>query len=176
MWKVLASRTVNVTKQFNITVETLELPDGKQIEWVRHASDDNAAMVIAEQDGKILLQREFSYPQQIELIDFPGGGIMAGEDIKEGANREFTEEAGYRAGQLELIGEYLPERRRSLAKMYVFAGSNLTPATLPGDDSEIIEIFWATPDEIDTMIKKGEIVSPRVLSGWLLYKLKKLNS
>lgn len=83
------------------------------------------------------------------------------------------EEADLTSNNLELLGSYLVDNRRSAAKMFVYLATNLQEKSLDGDQVEDIESFWFSEDEIARMIKNGEIVNCHVLTAWCLYKIKK---
>ena len=129
-------------------------------------------VVCRHSDGKILLQKEYSYPPNQKLFQFPGGGVPADEKPENGAIRELREESGFRANKLKLLGSYLENNRRSTAKFYVFLGTNLVKDPLPADEVEDIESFWFSEDEIENMIASGKIINAHVLTAWTLYKVK----
>jgi ADP-ribose pyrophosphatase len=173
MWQVLTGETLIDDPTFNVIKEKVRTNTGDEIEWYRleEQGGRGACIIARNEQGQILLQREYTYPLQDWIIDFPGGGVDADEDLVEGANRELAEEAGYRGANLVEIGTYISNRRRSTAIMHVFLATDLSVAESEKDKGEEIESFWATETELDAMILKGEILSPRVLSGWLYYKL-----
>lgn len=172
MWQVLESQTLVDDPHFQVIKEKVQTNNGQTVEWYRLGHESQIAGIIARnEEGKILLLREYTYPLQDWVIDLPGGGVPDGEDIAEGANRELIEEGGYSAGSLVEIGSYISNRRRSSATMHLFLATGLTAAEGKKDEGEEIETFWVTENELDEMIRHGEIASPRLLTGWLYYKL-----
>lgn len=153
----------------------MELPNGKKTDYLKFKDDGACAatVICRREDGKILVQKEYSHPPRQRLFQFPGGLIPAEEKIEVGANRELMEEAGLKANKLELIGSYLPNNRRSSMKFYIYIGTKPEEASLEGDDEEDIESFWFSESEIDGMIKKGKIINVHLLAAWAYYKLKK---
>lgn len=177
MWQVLSKEVIVPDPQFTVIKEKVKTNDNQEIDWYRFDENHDAAGVIAINDeGKILLQREFTYPLQEWVYDFPGGGINPNEDIAEGANRELIEEAGYSANTLVKIGAYLSNRRRSNGMMHIFLATDLYPAQAEKDEGEEIESFWVTEQELEQMIATGQIVSPRVLSAWTYYTIARKNA
>lgn len=120
-------------------------------------------------DGLVLLQREYSHPPAEVLYQFPGGSVPNDEDIAEGANRELMEECSL-SGDLELIGAYYSDNRRSDSMTHVFVATNLREADLPGDDEEFIEHDWYSEAQIDDMVARGDIKHAYVLASWMVYK------
>ncbi len=173
MWQTISSKEIFSHPRLTLIEDEVLLPNGVKTTYLKFKETGNAATVICkDKNGKILLQKEFSYPLNQEIYQFPGGFIPKSEDIAIGANRELMEEAKLFSNSLTLIGEYLTNNRRSSSKMFVFLGQDLEKRALPGDAEEIIESFWLDEKEIERMIGSGEIINPHVLASWTLYKLK----
>ena len=173
MWKKLSSKILLDHPRLKVIEDEVELPNGHKIQYLKFDSSGNAVTIIAVNgDGKILLQREYSYPLNEEIYQFPGGFVPDEEDLEAGANRELMEEAGLKANKLTDLGFYYPNNRRSNSKMYVYLGRDLQAESLTGDLEEDIKSYWFTEDEIDQLIKNGEIQNFSVLSAWSLYRIK----
>ncbi|MFA4817095.1 MAG: NUDIX hydrolase [Parcubacteria group bacterium] len=171
MWKTASSKEIFNHPRLTLIEDEIILPNGHKISYLRFKDDGSCAVtIIAKRDGKILLQREYAYPPNQKLFQFPGGAVSANEKPEEGANRELMEEMSYRANKLELLGSYLIDNRRSAQKMYVFLGSDLVEESLEKDTEEEIESFWFSEDEIARMIKNGKIINVHSLASWCVYK------
>ncbi len=171
MWKTVSSKEIFNHPRLTLIEDEIILPNGHKISYLRFKDDGSCAVtIIAKKDGKILIQREYSYPPNQQLFQFPGGAVPANEKPEEGANRELMEEMGYRANKLELLGSYLMNNRRSTQKMYVFLASDLIKESLEQDVEEKIESFWFSEDEIARMIKNGKIINVHSLASWCVYK------
>jgi ADP-ribose pyrophosphatase len=78
-------------------------------EYVGRARGIKAAVILAVEDGHVLLVEQYRVPLGKNCIELPAGLIgdeTAGEDPLEAAGRELEEETGYRAAKLESLGEY----------------------------------------------------------------------
>ncbi len=78
-------------------------------EFVSRARGIKAAVILAIDDGHVLLVEQFRVPLGRNCIELPAGLIgdeTAGEDPLEAAGRELEEETGYRAARLENMGEF----------------------------------------------------------------------
>jgi 8-oxo-dGTP pyrophosphatase MutT (NUDIX family) len=171
MWKILSSREIFRHPRLMLIEDIVLLPDGTKTDYLKFKYTANAASVIAKGgDGKILIGKEYSHPVGEWLYQFCGGEVPLGEEIEIGANRELMEEAKLRAGKLELLGSYLINNRRSQSKMYVFLATELEEKFLEGDKEEDIELFWKSEDEIDGMIRSGEVANCHFLASWTMYK------
>lgn len=174
MWKTISSKEIFNHPRLNVIEDDVELPDETKIKYLKFKDDDTGCItIIAKQNNKILIQKEYSYPPNKLLFQFPGGTTHAGEDLKDGANRELMEESGFYANNLTLLGSYYLNNRRSAKMMNVYLATDLENKSLKADKEEEIENFWFTEEEIERMIINNEIVNCHVLAAWSLYKLKK---
>jgi ADP-ribose pyrophosphatase len=78
-------------------------------EYVGRARGIKAAVILAVEDGHVLLVEQYRVPLGKNCIELPAGLIgdnSEGEDPLDAAGRELEEETGYRAARLENLGEY----------------------------------------------------------------------
>lgn len=78
-------------------------------EFVSRSRGIKAAVILAIEDGHVLLVEQYRVPLGRNCIELPAGLIgdeTKGEDPLEAAGRELEEETGYRAAKLESLGEY----------------------------------------------------------------------
>ena len=80
-------------------------------EYVRRARNIRAAVILAVEDGHILLVEQFRVPLGRPCLELPAGLIGdddedAFEDALAAAGRELEEETGWRADRLENAGEF----------------------------------------------------------------------
>jgi ADP-ribose pyrophosphatase len=78
-------------------------------EYVARSRGIRAAVILAVEDGHVLLVEQYRVPLGCNCIELPAGLIGdhdAGEDSLESAARELEEETGYRADRLEDLGAF----------------------------------------------------------------------
>lgn len=78
-------------------------------EYVSRARGIKAAVILAVEDGHVLLVEQYRVPLGKNCIELPAGLIGdhgEDEDPLGAAGRELEEESGYRAAHLESLGEY----------------------------------------------------------------------
>ena len=173
MWKKISSKKLFTHPRITLVEDEVGLPSGKTTQYLRFENTGTGAMVIAQRnDGKILVQKEYSYPVDEKLYQFPGGGVEQGESLKVGAARELAEEGGYKANLMKELGWFYVNNRRTDSKIHTFFASDLSEHKLPHDDEEEFESFWFTESEIDELIKNGGVTNYSLLAGWALYKAK----
>ena len=77
-------------------------------EYVSRARGIKAAVILAVDDGHVLLVEQFRVPLGVPCLELPAGLIgdeTDNEVMEEAAARELEEETGYRPGRIELVGE-----------------------------------------------------------------------
>lgn len=78
-------------------------------EYVSRARGIKAAVILAVDDGHVLLVEQFRVPLQAQCLELPAGLVGDGgeeEAVEIAAGRELEEECGYRAGRIEVVGEF----------------------------------------------------------------------
>ncbi|MBC2666625.1 NUDIX hydrolase [Novosphingobium flavum] len=80
-------------------------------EYVGRARGIRAAVILAVDDGHVILVEQFRVPLGRPCVELPAGLIgdedhLVGEEDTAAAARELEEETGYRAGRMEVIGEF----------------------------------------------------------------------
>ncbi|MBA2934758.1 NUDIX hydrolase [Sphingomonas sp. CGMCC 1.13654] len=78
-------------------------------EYVGRARGIRAAVIVAVDDGHVLLVEQFRVPLGRPCLELPAGLVGdhdAGETIEGSAARELEEETGYRPARIDMIGEF----------------------------------------------------------------------
>jgi ADP-ribose pyrophosphatase len=149
--------------------DTVRLPDGSEAtrEYVIHPG---AVMVIAElPDGQWVLERQFRYPVQSVMIEFPAGKLDAGEASLDCARRELLEETGYTAKQWARAGVLHPVISYSTEFIDIWFARDLTAGQRQLDQGEFLEVFSATAVELLQWCRDGRVTDAKTLTGalWL---------
>ena len=78
-------------------------------EFVGRARDIHAVVILAVEDGHVLLVEQFRMPLNARCLELPAGLVgddTEGEAIETAAARELEEETGYRPARIEKIGSF----------------------------------------------------------------------
>lgn len=80
-----------------------------QWEYVGRARGIGAAMILAVEDGHVLLVEQWRVPLQRFSLELPAGLVgdeTEGEGVETSAARELEEETGWRPANIEIVGEF----------------------------------------------------------------------
>jgi ADP-ribose pyrophosphatase len=168
-WQKINTRLLLKHARLSVYEDEIILPAGEHIQYLRYGAASDSVVIIAQQkDGRILVQKEYSYPPDQWLLQFPGGKVEEHESTQEAATRELAEETNI-TGSLKEIGWFYTDNRRSASKMYVFTATNLIPAEGTPDLEELFENNWLGEKTITKYIATGKIVNYSLLSAWSIY-------
>ena len=155
--KQLSTKVTYEGKVINITLDDIELPDGKKSfrEVIRHPGGFVA--VAMKDENTILMVKQYRYAIQKVSIELPAGKLEKDEDIHDAIKRELLEETGYRAKNWKDLGYINTTPGICDEKLYLFLATDLYYDAPCPDDGEIIEAYEYKLDDIFKMIKDGEI-------------------
>jgi ADP-ribose pyrophosphatase len=78
-------------------------------EFVGRANNIHAAVIVAIEDGHVLLVEQNRVPLGGPCLELPAGlvgDVDKGETVEVSAARELEEETGYRPGHIEIVGRF----------------------------------------------------------------------
>lgn len=168
--ETLVSRTKLLQGHFlHVVRDTVRLPSGQEAtrEFVLHPG---AVMVIALlDDGRVVLERQFRHPMQQVMIEFPAGKLDAGEASLLCAKRELLEETGYSASEWAFAGRLAPTIGYSNEIIDIWFARGLSLGERHLDDGEFLDVFTASPAELQFWCRSGEVIDCKTLVGalWL---------
>jgi ADP-ribose pyrophosphatase len=147
--------------------EHYRLPDGRlaSLDAVRYRNVATVVPLLA--DGRVVLLRQYRPIVEAELWELPAGTIEPEESPEACARRELAEEAGYRAGRLEPLGEALPDPGLTDERLFLFVAHDLTPVPRQPDADESIEVVEMPLADAYRMVEAGEIVDAGTLIALL---------
>lgn len=173
-WKFISRKELLDHPRLKIVEDVVEMADGVRSTYVRRApSADKSIAVIALNDkGELYVGREYSYPPDEVMYQLPGGAVKREEELEVAANRELSEEAGYVAKNVEIIGSYYVDNRRSDVRQHVAVCTDLSERSLPQDAEEFIEGEWMNFARVHELVVAGEITSMHMLAALQLFDIK----
>jgi ADP-ribose diphosphatase len=149
--------------------DTVRLPDGGSAtrEYIVHPG---AVLIVPVQaDGHLVVERQFRYPLNRVLIEFPAGKLDPGEAPLATAQRELLEEAGYTALRWNGLGRIHPVVSYSTEAIELFVAEDLQNRGRRLDHGEFLDIVAMAPDALLAALDRGEITDAKTVAALLLY-------
>ena len=144
-YEVLESKLTYEGKIVKVTVDKLQMPDGKAAYRETVIRGKNAAAALAvDAEGKIIFVRQYRHTFKEMVLEIP-------------------------AGVMEFICELYPTVGYCTEKIFLYFASDLTPCPCCFDEDEFIEVERYTPEEALEMIYKGEIKDAKTVAAIFAY-------
>jgi ADP-ribose pyrophosphatase len=150
------------SRVFSVEVDRKRFPNGKEhdVAIVRHPP---AVVVIPiEDDGRVVLIKQFRAALDRELWEVPAGSLDPGEPAETAAKRECEEEIGRVPHQLERLGSWYPTPGYCDEELIFFRATDLRPPPpdsphRPDADEDITAQSFTIAQAL-AMVGRGDIV------------------
>jgi ADP-ribose pyrophosphatase len=137
-----------------------------QLEIVHH--NGGAGTLPLFDDGSIALVRQWRYALGRYSLEIAAGRIEPGHTPEETAARELEEELGYRAGELQKIGEFHIAPGYCEERLFVYLATALELCAQNLDDDEEIEAVRMPFADALALVRSGEIDDAKSIITLLL--------
>jgi ADP-ribose pyrophosphatase len=156
---------------FSVVTDEVSMPGGDTAErdYVRHVGA--VGVVALDDDGRIVLVRQYRHPVGDYLWELPAGLVdVDGEPLVAAAARELAEEADLAAARWDLLAEVHTSPGYSNEKIRLFLARQLS--SVPDEQRHVrtheeaeLVVRWIDLDEAVTMALSGEITNAACLVG-----------
>ena len=149
-------------KVFSVEVERKRFPNGREHEVAVVRHPPSVVIIPVEDDGRVVLIRQFRPALDRELWEFPAGSMDEGESVEAAAARECEEEIGRTPSRVQHLTTQYPTPGYCDEAMNFLRVSGLhAPAPdsphRPDDDEDIhAQAFTIT--DARAMVERGEII------------------
>ena len=146
----------------------LDLPNGHHSthEVVRHPGA--TAIVVLDDDGRVLLERQYRTPIDALTWEIPAGKIDPGEDPETCARRELEEETGLVADKLEYLTSVAVALGYSDEVIHLYLARDLVQGTRCLDEDEFLDLAWKPFQDVVEEVVQGNIRDSKTIIGILL--------
>ena len=157
---------------FSVEVDRKVFPNGRthDVEVVRHPS--SIVLVPLEDDGRVVLVRQYRPSVGKEMWELPAGSLHEGETAEAAAERECEEEIGRVPAHLERLAGLFPAPGFCDEELIFFRASGLmrpdpNSGRAPDEDEDIhVEAFHLK--DARAMVTRGVIVDLKTAFGLTL--------
>ena len=153
--------TVFKGRVFSVETGKRRFPNGQEheVEIVRHAA--SVVLIPVQDDGRVVIVRQYRAPLDRETWEFPAGRLNDGESAEAAARRECEEEIGYNPYQVQHLCELYPAPGFCDEALIFFRAWDLRPPAADSphqpDEDEDITTRTVTIAEARAMLARGEI-------------------
>ncbi len=153
--------------------DTIRVANGNIVKWDLIDHKGAAAVVAVQDDGRLLMVRQYRNALDRETLEIPAGGLNSADEPTEiAAARELEEETGYIAGKLELLLTLRTTVAFCNEKIDVYVATDLKKGRQHLDEDEFLNAESHDLDELIDMIYDCRIQDGKTVSALLAYKNK----
>lgn len=165
--KAIESEALYNGKILRLRRDIVELENGKTAkrEVVEHSG--GVCVLPFDDDGNVILVRQFRYPFGRELLEAPAGKLEKGEDHATCGRRELEEEAGMTAGIYRYLGCIYPTPAYDTEIIHMYYAADLRPASQHLDQDEFLTVLRFPFDESLQMALDGRICDAKTKTALL---------
>ena len=164
----ISTRSIFQGRIINVRVDTVQLENGRVSTREIAEHSPSICVVPVDDEGNVLLVRQYRKPAEAFLLEVPAGGIEAGEDPDVATLRELQEEIGHTAGNLQRLTAFWLAPGWCTEYMYAYLATQLTPARLESDDDEFINVERVPLSDVPELIADGTIQDAKSVASLLL--------
>jgi ADP-ribose pyrophosphatase len=155
--RLLERRPVYEGRVVNLSVDRVELPNGREttLEMIRHPGA--AAVVPLDADGSVHLVRQYRYATGDWIFEVPAGKLDGGEEPQACAVREVEEEIGLVPGRLADLGWIWTTPGFTDEKIWLYLATELGPGRQTLQENEVLSVVNMPFEEAVRLAATGEI-------------------
>ena len=169
--KKISSETIYQGRVINVTKDVVSCPNGNTSlrEIVHHRG---GVGILFKIDNKFVLERQFRYAFNEEIIEIPAGKLEEGETPLPAAEREMLEETGYRPLEMVFLGDMYPTVGYSNEVIHLYYCERAVKEERHLDNDECIDLFTLSLEEVEDLINTNKIKDSKTIAAFYLYKSK----
>jgi ADP-ribose pyrophosphatase len=143
--------------KFRVVCDVVKTLDGR---ICRHETIEHPGAVVVlpilDKDTFLLVE-QYRHSIKEVLLEFPAGTLEVGEDPRECAVRELTEEVGMTCDELLSLGELFPAPGFCNEKQYLYCARALRPQRGVPDEDESIVVVQLSKSDVLEAVRTGKL-------------------
>ena len=155
--------------------DTMQIPNGHVARWDFIKHKGAAAVVPVDDQGRIIMVRQYRNALERYTLEIPAGGLQTAEEpTRDAAARELQEETGYYSDDLELLLSIYTTVAFCNEKIDVYVATDLKRSKQHLDEDEYLDVEAHDVEELLQMIYDCKIQDSKTVAAILAYKNKYL--
>lgn len=150
--------------------DTMQIPNGHVARWDFIKHKGAAAVVPVDDQGRIIMVRQYRNALEHYTLEIPAGGLQTAEEpTRDAAARELQEETGYYSDDLELLLSIYTTVAFCNEKIDIYLAKNLKPGRQHLDEDEYVQYEAYPVEELMNKIFRCEIQDSKTVAAILAY-------
>ena len=169
-WKTLENNRIYENRWITLYQDKVQVTSsGNTIEYTWYKSPDVVVIVPFLDDNTLVMIKQFRYPLQKILLEFPAGHVEDGENMMATAKRELLEETGYFTSAIEHVYSYHPLVSISRQLVHLFKATELSKDKPRYESTEVItDIEIITIRQLKNLIEEKKVDNAGTLIAYLI--------
>lgn len=163
--RIVKSQAIFEGKVVNLRVDTVTLGGEETYEREIILHSGAVALVPLDENGDVILVRQYRAGAERELLELPAGGLEPGEEREACARRELQEEIGFYPEVLEEMGRFWVAASYTTEAITIYLARDLRPSHLRPDPDERITIARMPFAEALQAALSNQIVDSKTIIG-----------
>ncbi len=172
MEKTLKTEWIYRGRVVNLKIDEVELPNGRKSKREIIVHRGAAAILPIDNDGNIVMVKQYRKPAEKILLEIPAGTLEEGEDPLECAKRELIEETGFAAREFTPLISFYSTPGFTTERLHIYIAKGLYEESGEMDFDEFIEIEKIPFNEALSMVLEGKIEDAKTIIGILTFNEK----
>ena len=147
----------------DVHLDHVRLNDGSisRREVVEHPG--GVTILPVEEAGNCYMVRQFRYPAGHMMLEAPAGKLEYGEDHRECAVRELSEETGFSADELIYLGGFYTSPGFSSELLHIYLALGLHAGESHRDEREFLDVEKIPLRQLSDMVMANEIEDAKTI-------------